>query len=131
MKFKWAVFATISASVSACIPTTEGYQQLVNDWKGSSEQELIAQWGVPDKSYRSGGNQYISYVRRGSVYIPGTQPTYTTTVYGNVAYTNSYGGTPGQNISTYCETTFVLASGRIKDATFKGNDCTAVPKSDK
>ncbi len=117
-------------ALASCVPTVEGYQQLVNSWKGGTEQQLITKWGVPDKSFRSGGNHYISYVQRGNVYVPGTQPTYTTTVYGNTAYTNSYGGTPGRNIATYCETTFVLANGLIKDVTFKGNNCTAVPKSE-
>jgi hypothetical protein len=115
-------------SLSACFPTVEGYQQLVSGWYGSSESELVGQWGAPQSTYVADGTKFLTYRSSRNVYIAGTSPTYTTTMVGNTAYTNSYGGSSGQNIAMNCETTFQVRRGKITQATFRGNDCTAMPR---
>ncbi len=126
-------FAFLSATLfftAGCFPTTEGYQILVDSWTGASEQQLVASLGVPSSAYTAGSTKFLSYRTSRNVYIPGTAPSYTTNVIGNTAYTNSYGGTSAQNITMHCETTFAIEKGRVAGASFKGNDCTAVPPTE-
>jgi hypothetical protein len=126
---KKVILLIASASVlSGCLlPTAEGYRILVDSWQGASEQRLISTWGVPSATYTANGTKFIAYRSNRNVYIPGTAPSYTTNVIGNTAYTNSYGGTSAQNIAMSCETTFAIVRGEVAQATFRGNDCTALP----
>jgi hypothetical protein len=119
---------SFALALSACFPTAEGYQQLVSDWYGSPESELVGKWGVPQATYEADGTKFLTYRSTRNVYIPGTAPTLTTTMIGNTAYTNSYGGTSAQNISMRCETTFQVRRGKVTQATFRGNDCLAMPR---
>ncbi|WP_417249955.1 hypothetical protein [Celeribacter sp.] len=113
-------------SLAACMPTVEGYQALVDGWKGAPESQLVAQWGIPDSVYQTGGVKYLKYQSNRTVIIPGTAPTYTTTMIGNTAYTNSYGGSAPSAVAMSCETTFMLQNGKIVGTTFRGNDCKAM-----
>ena len=109
---------------SACA-TEEGYKKAVNSWMGSTELDLIRQWGPPQQSYEAGGRKFLVYTSSRNVIIPGTAPTYNTTIIGNTAYTNSIGGTPAQNIGLNCQTTFEVYGDRVVSWRFQGNDCTA------
>ena len=113
--------------LAGCIATTSGYQQMVDSWVGAPENALIAQVGPPDRVYSSGGSKYLTYVASGAAYMPPVAPSYTTTVIGNTAYTNPYGGSPGYNISLNCETTFMVRGETIQSVSFKGNNCVAIP----
>ena len=109
-------------SVVAC--ATEGkYKAILNTWVGFSEVDLIRKWGAPVNSYESGDRKFIVYSSSRNVVLPGTNPTYTTNVIGNTAYTNTYGGTPARNISMSCETTFELKNKTIVSWSFRGNNC--------
>jgi len=105
--------------------TSGKYKEKVSSWMGSTEQQLIDSWGPPQSTYTSGSKRYLTYNSSRSVFLPGSSPTYTTTVYGNTAYTNSTGGYPDQNIRLSCTTTFTSENGRLVSWRFKGNDCTS------
>ena len=122
------LLSLLPALLAACIPTVEGYQQLVDGWMGATEAQLVSQWGPPDNVYQAQGRRFLTYLDESQYYVPGTAPTYTTTIIGNTAYTNTYGGSPGRYIQGSCETTFVLLSGKIVDVNFRGNDCAALPE---
>lgn len=124
---KLVLGALAFASVSACVPTVEGYQALLESYQGASERQLVARWGAPDRSYRSGGSTYLTYSESRSGYVPGIQPTYHTDIIGNTAYTTAIGGSPGFAYTETCETTFEIRGGRVVGYTFKGDGCTALP----
>lgn len=115
--------------LSGCA-TTKGYEQRLNSWMGASEANLIRSWGVPKNVFNSGGRRYFVYNSSRNIYIPGTSPTYTTTIYGNTAYTTSSGGSSPTNINMQCETTFEIQNGRVSSWRYRGNDCKA-PESPK
>jgi hypothetical protein len=117
-------------ALSGCIATTEGYSQMVNAWVGAPESSLIAQAGPPNRAYASGGLTYLTYESSRVAYMPPIAPTYQTTVIGNTAYTNAYGGSPGYSIPMSCQTTFVVQRQIIRSVSFKGNDCRAVPPTE-
>ena len=116
-----------SVVISGCA-TTAGYKKVVNSWVGHSELELIRSWGAPQQTYESGGSKFLVYNSSRNVYLPGTAPTYTTTVIGNTAYTNSSGGTSAQNLHFSCQTTFEVRNEKIISWRFRGNDCKAKEK---
>ncbi len=118
------LFVLLILFISGC-ETTEGYRKIVESWVGSAEIDLIRSWGAPQHSYQSGDTKFIAYNSSQSVYIPGTTPTYTTTVIGNTTYTNTTGGIPAQNIQLSCGTTFEIRDEIIVSWSFRGNDCTA------
>jgi len=98
--------------ISGCA-TTEEYKKIVESWVGSSEIALIRGWGPPQQSYESGGTKFLVYNSSRNVYLAGTSPTYTTTVIGNTAYTNSSGETPSQNLNFSRQTTFEITNKKL------------------
>jgi hypothetical protein len=114
-------FVTVLASCA----TTAGYEKVLNSWRGAQEIDLVRSWGPPIQSYEAGGRKFIVYSSRRDVYLPGTAPSYQTTVIGNTAYTNAVGGSPAMNIVKSCTTTFELDGSRVVSWSYKGNACKA------
>lgn len=110
--------------VSGCA-TEAKYGELLDTWMGSSESQLIAQWGVPSSVYESGGVKYLTYRNSASGFVPGTPASYQSTVVGNTVYTNRIGGSPGFMINRWCDTTFTIRDGTIIHWSWKGNGCRA------
>jgi len=123
MRKALALTAILFALISCA--TTANYEKILNSWVGSTELDLIRKWGPPQQSYETDGIKFLVYSSSRNVYLPGTAPSYTTTVIGNTAYTNRVGGTPGQNIGLSCQTTFEISGERIVSWRWQGNDCTA------
>jgi hypothetical protein len=118
----------LAAVMLAGCATNARYQSMIDSWVGKQEMELIRQWGPPHGSYDSGGHTFLTYTNEGSVYIPGTTSTASTTVIGNSAYTNVYPGMAPQNIRTWCRTVFEVADGVIVSSGGQGNHCVATGK---
>ena len=109
-------------------PTEENYYNIVKTWLGSNEDDLISKWGVPEDVYKSGRKKYLTYINKRTIYIQGRSPRYQTSVFGNTAYTNSYGGSKGYNLDKSCQTTFTVSKGVITNVAYKGNDCVALDR---
>ena len=108
--------------------TTANYEKMLNSWVGAPELDLVRRWGPPIQSYETSGRKFLVYSNSRNIFLPGTAPTYTTTVIGNTAYTNRVGGTPAQNIGLSCQTTFEIFQERVVSWRYEGNDCTARPQ---
>lgn len=124
MRKALALIVTLFALTSCA--TTANYEKILNSWVGDTELNLIRKWGPPRQTYETGGSKFLVYLSTRNVYLPGTAPSYTTTVIGNTAYTNPIGGTPGQNIGLSCQTTFEISGERIVSWRWQGNDCIAL-----
>ena len=105
--------------------TTANYEKMLDSWVGTPEIDLIRRWGAPVQSYEAAGRKFLVYSSSRNVFIPGTAPSYTTTVVGNTAYTNQVGGSSAQNIGLACQTTFEIYSERVASWRYQGNDCKA------
>lgn len=123
MKKVLAITAILSVLVGCA--TTANYEKILSSWVGSTELDLVRKWGPPHQAYEAGGRKFLVYSSSRNVYLPGTAPSYTTTVIGNTVYTNRVGGSPGQNIGLSCQTTFEVSGERIVSWRWQGNDCTA------
>jgi hypothetical protein len=121
-----ALVLTAILFVLAGCATTANYEKILSSWVGFTELDIIRKWGPPQQSYETGGRKFLVYSSARNMYLPGTAPSYTTTVIGNTAYTNRVGGTPGQNIGLSCQTTFEISDEKIVSWRWQGNDCTAL-----
>lgn len=110
--------------IASC--ATQGkYKEILNSWVGSSESSLISSWGIPSSVYETNGLKYLTFRNNSTGYLPGTPGTAQTTIIGNTAYTNYYGGTSGVMLNFNCETTFVVSDGVISNWSYRGNACVA------
>jgi len=105
--------------------TTANYEKILNSWVGAKEIDLVRAWGAPDNQYESSGTKFLTYQRANNIYMPGTAPTYTTTMIGNTAHTTAVGGSPASNIQFFCKTTFEVKNERIVSWRWEGNGCKA------
>lgn len=121
---KWLSLALLPLLLSGCA-TEAKYEGVLQSWIGSSELELIQKWGPPQQAYDAGGHRFLTYSSGGNMYLPGTAPTYQTTMVGNTAYTNSYGGTAAMNVQLSCVTTFEVIDDKISSWRWQGNNCVS------
>jgi hypothetical protein len=121
--FKFCTSIVFIFVLAGCA-TTANYEKMLDSWVGATELDLIRQWGAPVQAYESSGRKFLVYNSQRNVFIPGVQPTYTTTMIGNTAYTSAAGGTPAQNVALSCQTTFELLDDEIVSWSWRGNDCT-------
>lgn len=103
MKF---LFLLISTGLISGCATTAKYESKLNALVGTSENDLIVNWGVPDNTYTlNNGNKLLQYLRNdGTVAYP----------IGKNYYTETY----------WCKTTFTVnGSGIVLDWKHEGNKC--------
>lgn len=105
--------------------TSENYTKMLNTWLGAPEIALYRSWGTPDGQYEVSGTKFVTFTSSGNMVMPGTSPTYRTTVIGNTAYTNAYGGTPSYSVQLMCKTVFEIRNERVVNWRWEGNNCKA------
>lgn len=106
--------------------TTEKYEGMLQSLIGSTEHDLIRQWGPPQQAYDAGGGvKYLTYQDARQGYLPGTSSTSTTTYnpYTNTATTTKSGGSPAQFYDLSCQRIFEIQDGYVASWRWKGNDC--------
>lgn len=86
---------------------------------GRSEGDLVAQMGVPNRTYETGGVKYLAY-DDGRMEVLQPFPYYP---YGPAFGAWYGGGFPPQVINLVCETTFAVANGIVRSFTLRGNAC--------
>jgi hypothetical protein len=105
--------------------TTANYEKILSSWVGANELDLVRAWGAPDNQYETSGTKFLTYQKSENIYMPGTAPTYTTTMIGNTPHTTAVGGTRPYNIQTSCKTTFEINNGKVVNWRWEGNGCKA------
>ena len=114
----------LSLFLTGCFATTAKYKAALDTWIGHSSDKLVEKWGAPNAVYnKDDGGKILTFVRSGSMYLPGTNTS-------NTTY-NPYGGTtttvtssPGTTIPLSCKTSFVISKdGKITSWSYQGNNC--------
>ncbi|MDO4184404.1 MAG: hypothetical protein Q4D11_04110 [Rhodospirillales bacterium] len=115
-KFCWVFLLLLVAGCAS----QEKYAQMLSNYVGFDEEELISRMGPPDSVYElNKSTKYLTYKRAQNYYNP---PSATTHFWGNTAYTDFHGGYEQR---LWCNTTFTMKSGRVTDYRFEGNNCLA------
>lgn len=121
--FRMLLFASTFLLLS-CVNVEEINKRL-GSWVGSTEDSLIAAWGPPNRSHETDNSRYLTWSDSGQVTIPGTPPSYTSTVIGNTIYTNPTGGTSPTTVNFRCNITMTVSksTGRVTSWRWEGNNC--------
>jgi hypothetical protein len=115
----------LTVSMLSSCATQAGYKKVLDSWVGHTELELVRAWGPPVRAHDISDSRFLEFHRSGNLVLPGSDPTYTTTVIGNTAYTTSSGGSSPTNIALSCATTFEVRNGVIISWRYQGNNCGA------
>lgn len=120
------LFLIICLFVSSCA-TTEGYQRLLNETIGMTEDELIMKMGVPDKTHDTKTMRVLEYRYNSTDYIPNYQQQTTnySNLYGRNIGSSSQWVDNGYYVNSSCTTTFYLKKGRVINYRFNGDACRA------
>ena len=85
---------------------------------------LVANMGVPSRTYEANGIQFLAYTERRVDYIPPSPGYGFGAPYGPYGYPyGGFGGFPPQVVEWVCETTFQVTQDRVQSFTFRGNAC--------
>jgi len=123
-RFRWLRMACLVALLWGCA-TSAKYEQMLASWAGSSELDLYRTWGPPDSQHEVSGSKFVSFTRNGSMWVPGTTPSYQTIFTGQTAFTQAVGGSPAYNITLTCKTIFEIRQDKVVGWRWQGNNCTA------
>jgi hypothetical protein len=105
--------------------STERYDALLNSLIGSSEADLLLQWGRPVRTYDSGGFHYVVYQVASTTYVTGMATSYQPVSKAGEMHDTAIGGSPDLPIELACITTFELSNGMVVNWSHKGNHCKA------
>ena len=119
------LLAIIALAGCAYDPAVRGAR--LQPFVGQPVAVLVANLGVPSRTYEAGGTQFLAYTERRVDYLPAF-PAYGPgfgSPYGPYAYGGygGYGAFPPQVIERVCETTFQVFQDRVQSFTFRGNSC--------
>jgi hypothetical protein len=88
---------------------------------GQSEGDLVAELGVPVRSYDTEGRRFLQYEQRRSVAY--TEPGLYRPWFGPYGPRWSYVPVPPSYRLLACDITFALRDGRVEGVTFRGDGC--------
>ncbi len=117
--------------VSGCA-TVAGYEMVLKEWMGKTENHLISRWGIPTETYTTpNGNKLIKYRWQNTYQTGGYYLTEQKTAYhrGEYSGTTTYSvdkWVPVENHTNWCDTTFTASpDGYLIHWSWRGNSCKA------
>ena len=121
---KIALLIFVSIGLAGCL-TTEEYAERraapYEIWMGQTELELVRVWGVPDRSYQTGGIKFLAFVKQTVVNTPGVPAFPPPPAVPTIPATP-----PSVEIFT-CTTTFEVSDGRLVGWSTNGDRCVPPP----
>lgn len=120
---KLTLLAVVLFVLTSCA-SEQGFREIADSWIGASESDLVSEMGPPSNVYLApNGDRILTYSRQGSMVLPGTAPSYQSTIYGSSIYSRPIGGTPPATVNLSCELSFIIRDDRIKNWSSRGTSC--------
>ena len=113
-------------ALGACAYPNPAHVAALNALVGKPEQALINTYGVPNRTYDTGGHRYLAYSRSRIETIPGSPGfgPWGGPYFGYWGgWGGGWGGFPPEVVQRDCETTFDLLNGVVQKWTLRGNAC--------
>lgn len=96
-----------------------GLQERLSTWVGRSEGDLVAEFGVPVRTYEADGRRFLQYESRRTVARPGFDGPIMTPWGPRYGYFP-----PPPSYVTYgCDLTFAIREARVESFSFRGQGC--------
>ena len=116
---KRAALLSVLLLLAACDPyALQRREAALSAYVGMSESDLVRSFGVPTRTFETGGRRFLAYDEGSVNIIPGGPYAWRPWGWGY------YGGAfPPQVVQTFCETTFEVANGKVVGFSLRGNAC--------
>lgn len=98
---------------SACANQLAQRQAKLAPLVGRPVSNLIQQLGVPSRTFRADGVDYLAYDERSVEIVP----------WGGPWWWGGWNALPPEVVQWQCETTFAVTGGVVRSFTFHGNAC--------
>lgn len=107
----------LPATLAACAAPGPTLEQRLATFINRSEGELVAQLGVPVRTYQTEGRRFLEFEHRQTVVVPG-DPWF----YGPYGYRRSWAA-PSAYAVVQCNMTFAIRNDRVESFTARGEGC--------
>ncbi len=103
--------------LAACDPyALQRREAALAAYVGMSESDLVRSFGVPTRTFETGGHRFLAYDEGSLDIVPPLEPWR--------PWGWGYGaGFPAQVVQRFCETTFEVAAGKVIGFSLRGNAC--------
>ncbi|HEV7264696.1 MAG TPA: hypothetical protein VGN83_07250 [Falsiroseomonas sp.] len=98
-----------------------GLRERLSVWVGRSEGDLVAEFGVPVRTYEADGRRFLQYEQRRTVAF--TQPGFDRPYFTPWGPRFGYFPAPPAYATVGCDLTFTIRDGRVEDFSFRGQGC--------
>ena len=100
---------------AACVNQLAQRQARLAPLVGRPVSDLIQQLGVPNRTFKADGVDYLAYDEKRIEIVP--------SVWGGPYWFGGWYNLPPEVVQWQCETTFAVASGVVRSFTLRGNAC--------
>ncbi len=100
---------------AACADQLAQRQARLAPLVGRPVADLIQQLGVPNRTFKADGVDYLAYDEKRVEIVPG--------VWGGPWWWGGWNNIPPEVVQWQCETTFAVAGGVVRSFTLHGNAC--------
>ncbi len=116
-----SVFLAGLLLLAGCVSPSPQKVAALNAFVGRPEADLVRAYGVPTRSFETGGSKFLAYAKSRIQSFP-SGPAFG---YGYGFYPYGWGAWGGYpEVEQFdCETTFELQGGVVKSWNLRGNDC--------
>jgi hypothetical protein len=98
-----------------------GLRERLSVWVGRSEGDLVAELGVPVRTYEAEGRRFLQYEQRRTVAV--AQPAFDRPYFGPWGPRFGAFPPPPAYAVVGCDLTFALRDGRVESFSFRGEGC--------
>ncbi|MFC4170145.1 hypothetical protein [Teichococcus aestuarii] len=103
--------------LAACAAPGPTLEQRLATFINRSEGDLVAQLGVPVRSYETEGRRFLQFEQRQTVMVPGDPWGY-----GYYGYRRPW-AVPSSYAVVQCDMTFAIRNDRVESFTLRGQGC--------
>jgi hypothetical protein len=98
-----------------------GLSERLSTWVGRSEGDLVAEFGVPVRTYEVEGRRFLQYEQRRTVAL--SQPGFDRPYFTPWGPRFGYFPAPPAYATYGCDLTFAIRAGRVENFSFRGEGC--------
>ena len=108
-------------ALSSCVTTKEDFHETLSSWVGSSEEELVDEFGLPTNFYERDGKRYLKWADISQAVLVGEPTTYT--IYGKDGAAHTYPGLAPISGNSNCVILWIIEDDVVSAWRYEDNSC--------